>query len=146
MGIHINLAVLMHDWIARHGLSGPVSTLGVQDVSFTRDDLGRWLPAEFPHPPSPRPMTEAELFQGLGLGVPTSLDISDYEGAHVLFDLNSDELPGALRSAFNLVVNGGTLEHVFNVPNALTNISRMVRPGGAILHVFPVNNWVDHGF
>jgi len=146
VGIHINLAVLMHDWIARHGLSGPAVTLGVQDVSFTRDDFGRWLQAEFPHPPSSRPMTAAELFQGLGLGVPTSVDVSGYEGAEVLFDLNGDELPAALRSAFKFVVNGGTLEHVFNVPNALTSITRMLQAGGAVLHVFPVNNWVDHGF
>jgi len=136
----------MNDWIARHALSGPVVTLGVQQVSFTRDDFGSSLPAGFPHPPSPRPMTEAELFQGLGLGVPTSLDVSDYEGAQVLFDLNSEELPAALQSAFNLVFNGGTLEHVFHVPNALTNIGRMVRAGGAVLHVLPVNNWADHGF
>jgi len=136
----------MRDWITRHGLSGPAVTLGVQDVSFTRDDFDRWLPAEFPHPASPRPMTADELFEGLGLGTPVSLDVSDYEGARCLFDLNADELPAALQSAFNLVVNGGTLEHVFNVANALTNISRIVRPGGAVLHAFPVNNWVDHGF
>jgi hypothetical protein len=136
----------MHDWIARHQLSGPVLTLGVQDVPFTRDDFGRWLPADFPHPSAPRPMRSAELFEGLGLGAPTSLDVSDYEGAQVLFDLNADDLPAALQSAFNLVFNGGTLEHVFNVANALTNISRMVRAGGAVLHVFPLHNWVDHGF
>ena len=146
MGIHINLAVLMHDWITRHALSGPVVTLGVQDLSFTRDDFGRWLPREFPHPTSPRPMTADELFQGLGLESPTSLDVSDYEGAQVRFDLNSEELPAQLRSAFNLVFNGGTLEHVFSVPNALTSISRMLRAGGAVLHVFPMNNWTDHGF
>jgi len=146
VGIHINLAVLMRDWVTRHGLCGPALTLGVQDVSFTRADFGRWLPADFPHPPSTRSMTAAEVFEGLGLGAPTSLDVSDYEGADVLFDLNAEELPAALRSGFNLVFNGGTVEHVFNVANALTNISRMVRAGGAVLHVFPVNNWVDHGF
>ena len=140
MGIHINLAVLMSDWIARHALSGPAITLGVQELSFTSDDFRRWLPARFPHPPSPRLMTAAEWFEGIGLGVPTSLDVSDYEGAQVLFDLNDDELPAGLRCAFNLVVNGGTLEHVFNVPNALTSISRMLRVGGAVLHVLPVNN------
>jgi hypothetical protein len=137
---------MMHDWIARHGLSGPVVTLGVQDVSFTRDDFGRWLSPEFPRPASPRLMTADELFRGLGLGVPTSVDVSNYEGAQVLFDLNSKDLPGPLWSAFNLVFNGGTLEHVFDVPNALASMSRMLRPGGAVLHVFPVNNWVDHGF
>ena len=36
MGIHINLAVVMHDWSRRHGLAGPSLTLGVQDISFNR--------------------------------------------------------------------------------------------------------------
>jgi hypothetical protein len=92
----------MHEWIARHGLSGPVVTLGEQHVSFTRADFSRWLPPEFPHPPSPRPMTAAELFEGLGLGAPTSVDLSDYEGADVLFDLNAEDLPPCCGPALTL--------------------------------------------
>src|SRR5262245_43907335 len=146
MGIHINLAVLMHDWIARHRLSGPALTLGVQQVSFTHNEFAQRLPPDFPRPSTPQAMTAAELFEGLGLGTPTSLDVSDYEGARVLFDLNADELPAELRARYGVVFNGGTLEHVFHVPNALANISGMLQAGGAVLHVLPLNNWVDHGF
>ena len=43
MGIHINLAVVMHDWSRRHGLVGPSLTLGVKDTSFTRAEYDRAL-------------------------------------------------------------------------------------------------------
>ena len=36
MGIHINLAVVIRDWLYRHRLTGPSLTLGVQDINFTR--------------------------------------------------------------------------------------------------------------
>jgi hypothetical protein len=146
MGIHINLAVLLRDWTTRHRLSGPALTLGVQQIAFTHNEFAAHLPASFARPATPRAMTAAELFEGLGLGAPISLDISDYENAQVLFDLNAYDLPAELRSRFGMVFNGGTLEHVFHVPNALANISGMLQPGGTVVHVLPLNNWVDHGF
>lgn len=146
MGIHINLATLLHDWVRRHQLSGPVLTLGVQQLTFTHEEFASRLPAHFPRPAVPRPMTAAELFEGLGLGSPQSLDVSGHEGAEILFDLNTEELPAELRGKFGVVFNGGTLEHVFHVPNALANISALLRPGGVVVHVLPLNNWVDHGF
>lgn len=146
MGIHINLATLMHEWVRRHRLAGPVLTLGVQQVTFTHQEFAPHLPSEFPWPSIQRPMTAVELFTALGLGEPTTLDVSDHEGADVLFDLNQQEAPDSLRGRFGVVFNGGTLEHVFHIPNALANISAFLRPGGVVIHVLPLNNWADHGF
>jgi hypothetical protein len=72
--------------------------------------------------------------------------VSDYAGADILFHLNTAERAPELRSRFGVVLNGGTLEHVFHVPNALANISDMLQTDGSVLHVMPLNNWVDHGF
>jgi hypothetical protein len=43
-------------------------------------------------------------------------------------------------------VDGGTLEHVFDVAGAFRNVITMVRPGGSVLHVSPVSGWDNHGF
>ena len=91
-------------------------------------------------------MTAGELFGDLGLGPLTAMDLSDYEGAEIVFDLNELQPPPEARQRFGLIVNGGTLEHVFHVPNALANLNAMLKADGAILHVLPCNNWVDHGF
>lgn len=74
-----------------------------------------------------------------------SLDCRDHEGASLIHDLNVP-VPDALVSRFSCVIDGGTLEHVFNFPVALASCMRMVRPGGHLLIVTPTNNWMGHGF
>jgi hypothetical protein len=143
MGLHLNLIPLLAEMARLHGLSGSVCTLGVQDVPFTFEDLERVLGT------SSRRLgllTAAEAFSAIGFSSLEALDFSDYEGAEHIFDLNSDVLPSRLHHRYDLVYNGGTLEHVFHVPNALMNISKMVRAGGTVVHLLPCNNWVEHGF
>lgn len=74
-----------------------------------------------------------------------TLDCSDFEEATVVRDLNVP-VPAEMWNRFDLIVDGGTLEHVFDVRQSLTNIGRMLTPGGRIIHVSPTNNWVNHGF
>jgi hypothetical protein len=147
MRIHINLTILLHDWLHRHAVAGPVLTLGLLDGSFNGDELDRAfgrqpISRSFPQ----KPVTACELFEYLGLGAAVALDLTDHRGAEIIFDLNEPDPPLETRQQFGLIVNGGTLEHVFHVPNALANLNCMLKPGGAILHVLPCNNWVDHGF
>jgi hypothetical protein len=126
VGIHQNLIPLLED-VARHfGFSGEVCTLGVQDLPPGENTVG--------------------LFAKLGFTNVKALDVSGYEGADYIFDLNSDQLPAELRGRFDVVFNGGTIEHVFHVPNALASTTNMIKVGGAVVHIVPCNGWVDHGF
>ena len=75
----------------------------------------------------------------------STIDVSDYEGATYLHDLNS-EIPSDLVERFTAVLDIGSLEHIFNVPIALCNYMRMVRNGGHLLLVLPTNNEAGHGF
>jgi len=43
-------------------------------------------------------------------------------------------------------LDGGTLEHVFNLPVALENVMRMTNIGGDLLLTPPANNHCGHGF
>ena len=58
------------------------------------------------------------LFELLGADHVESLDFSDYEGATVIHDLN-DPIPKQHHNSFSAVVDGGTIEHVFNFPVAI---------------------------
>ena len=147
MHTHINLAVLLHDWLRRHAVAGPVLTLGLLDGSFNADEFDRALgrqPKYRPFPP--KPMTVNELFDGLGMGRSVAMDLTDNAAAEIIFDLNEPDPPPEARQKIGLIVNGGALEHVFHIPNALANLNCMLKPGGTILHVLPCNNWVNHGF
>ncbi len=58
-----------------------------------------------------------------------SVDATSYEGATDQHDLN-EGLPGRFRGRFDAVIDGGTLEHVFNLPVALKASMDAVKVGG----------------
>ncbi|HKO28707.1 MAG TPA: hypothetical protein VJU80_14710 [Solirubrobacteraceae bacterium] len=84
------------------------------------------------------------LFQQLGATEVHTLDTSDYEGADILWDLNQP-VPPELHSRFTVLLDAGSLEHIFNAPVALMSYMRMVRPGGHLLLALPANNLCGHG-
>lgn len=86
------------------------------------------------------------VFEKLGAATVTSLDYSDYEGAALVHDMNRPWPTGSAPRQFDLVFDGGTLEHVFNLPQALMNAMSLVKVGGAFLSVTPSDGWLGHGF
>jgi len=85
------------------------------------------------------------LLMDLGAEVVQALDISDYEGAALTWDLNT-EIPQKFESRFSTVLEAGLLEHVFNFPVAIRNCMRMVETGGHLLLITPTNGESGHGF
>jgi len=84
-------------------------------------------------------------FKALGARSVCSIDASAYEGADLVRDLNKP-LEAGLKEKFDLVYDGGTLEHVFNFPTALQNCMEMLRKGGRFFIHTSANNWCGHGF
>lgn len=73
-----------------------------------------------------------------------TLDYSDFEGADLILDLNikTQTIP----QTFDVVLDGGTLEHIYHLDNALQNIDNFTKVGGLTIHLNPTSNHVDHGF
>jgi hypothetical protein len=86
-----------------------------------------------------------EFFRFLGAETVESFDCSSYEGATHLHDMNL-EIPSQFKHRYSLVLDSGTLEHVFNFPVALKNCMEMVEVGGYYLAITPTNNFAGHGF
>lgn len=74
-----------------------------------------------------------------------SIDISAYEGATIIQDISAP-LRADLIGQFDLAIDGGTLEHVFNFPAGIANLMRLVRVGGAVYTQNPCNGLAGHGF
>jgi len=140
-------------------LRGRAIVLGLQYVTFGADYLAQRTKAhgvqladtalELSQAPSlaaRRCVSDVYLFRSLGCDSLDSLDFDGREGATLIHDLNRSEIPEDLKGRFDVVYDGGTLEHVFNVPNALLCIHDLLAPGGRIIHSSPMHNWVDHGF
>ena len=155
MGVPLAALRLLLEQHAVEPLRGPALTLGVLDVSGDRDQVlaelirasvgveGQALSA-FTRDGLPPP-TLGDVLALLGVEGCQSLDKFGGEGASVIADLNQP-LPAALRGRFALVVDGGTLEHVFDVKQALSNVIAALKPGGRVVHVSPVAGWENHGF
>jgi hypothetical protein len=72
-----------------------------------------------------------------------SFDRSDYENATHIVDMNCS-IGTHLR--YDTILDGGCLEHIYNVPQAFANLSTLCAEEGQILHVLPANNLCGHGF
>ena len=85
------------------------------------------------------------LFSLLGAQTTESIDYSAYENATIIHDMNNS-LPPDLKGKFSVVVDAGTLEHVFNYPVALKNCMELLKSGGVFMSITPTNNFMGHGF
>jgi hypothetical protein len=86
-----------------------------------------------------------EFLRHLGARNVTSIDASPYENASVVHDMNLP-IGDALKEKFSVVIDGGTLEHVFNFPVAIRNSMEMLRVGGHFFSHTMANNFMGHGF
>jgi SAM-dependent methyltransferase len=85
------------------------------------------------------------LLRLLGAEQICSVDASSYEGASIVHDMNLP-IPSRLKAAFSVVIDAGTLEHIFDFPTAIRNCMEMVEERGHLLLVTPANNFLGHGF
>jgi hypothetical protein len=91
----------------------------------------------------PEGYCETLLKTAFGAEVVDSIDASSYENATLIHDMNT---PIAIGGDYGLVLDFGTLEHVFNLATAFDNLERLCAPNGRILHMSPCNNFAGHGF
>jgi hypothetical protein len=85
------------------------------------------------------------LFKVLGAKRVWSVDTSDWESATHVHDFNQP-LPPSLADQYSVVLDAGTLEHVFNISQAFKNCMEMLRVGGHFIQANCANNYMGHGF
>ncbi len=152
MGVDINTArILLQESQSNGWKAGKVNMLGRQKIFLSETELQQLqstISAHYPALPNalPKPGAYAEQFlQTLGASEVHATDASDFEQASIIHDLNKP-IPERLYRQYDTVIDGGTLEHVFNYPEALRSAMNMVAPGGHLLLFTPANNLFGHGF
>ena len=76
----------------------------------------------------------------------TSIDVSEYEGATILHDLNHPLNDLSEQERWDTVIDFGTLEHVFNIKQGFENCRNLCKNTGMILHANPSCGHNGHGF
>ena len=86
-----------------------------------------------------------EVLRSFGLRRLEHIDVFEGHGATILHDLNLP-IPKAHRGQFDVVLDNGTLEHIFNITQALENCASLCALGGHVVMMTPANNYCGHGF
>jgi hypothetical protein len=152
MGVTILNALFFAECLREGAKFNSTLTLGRLDCFMSSRDLQRivrLLPSNSEFVESIRrgkvPAYLDDLFRAMGASRVDAMDASDFEGATILQDLN-EPLAAHLHSKYDAVVDGGTLEHVFNVPTAFKNVMDALKVGGHFFGTLPANNHCGHGF
>lgn len=69
----------------------------------------------------------------------------DFGGTEKSLKLDLNQ-PITLGQEFDVVYNGGTAEHVFNVWQFFKTVHDHTASGGVMIHGAPFTGWIDHGF
>jgi hypothetical protein len=148
MGIDINALKFLATVRRDGGDFTRTVMIGRQRLYVSVSDVRRILPvaAGGAAAPPEGPAAYAEwVLRGLGAERTDALDVSDYEGATILQDMNQP-LGEEHRGRYSMVIECGTLEHVFNFPVAIQNCMDLAEVGGQILCCTVANNFCGHGF
>jgi len=78
--------------------------------------------------------SDRSIFRALGGCRVKALDVSPYEGAEIIHNLN-EPIPDSLRESADFIVDGSTLDNVFDPAMALRNLAAMLKPGGRVLMI-----------
>ncbi len=158
MGISRGVVKLLLEESVSRRFSGAILQLGRQDLHFSKSQLEQWgLATACPLREAPNAedfavkeplrldINDIQFFSMLGFDSVASADFSDYENSSIILDLNQP-IPAELHEKFDVIFDGGTMEHCFNTFQVLKNIFSMLKKGGRIIHSSPSSNHVDHGF
>lgn len=74
-----------------------------------------------------------------------SLDFSAIEGAEHVHDL-SEPVGDELKNRFDLIYDGGTTEHVFDIAQSFRNVDAMLKQDGIFVSCVGTDGWYGHGF
>lgn len=108
-----------------------------KEQGFSKDDFAKILIRENRY--------SEGFLNWLGASKIDSIDASSYESATIIHDMNHT-IDSSLHKSYSVVIDSGSLEHIFNFPQAIKNCMEMVKIGGHMIGVSPSNNFLGHGF
>jgi hypothetical protein len=120
----------------------PPATFHIDRKEFSEsgDD---WMPKKF------GPWEIADWYYRFMLRQPKrhAIDLDENAGEEAWkLDLNNPLPQGFGEDFFDLIINTGTTEHVFNQKQVWETIHDACKVGGLMVHAMPLWGWLDHGF
>jgi len=89
-------------------------------------------------------ISDTLFYTALGFEIMDSIDVQGT--ATIIFNLNNKGIIDIIDKRYNLVIDAGVMEHVFDIRSVFLNSTDLLTPEGYIIHILPANNTMDHGF
>ena len=87
------------------------------------------------------------FYAALGFHTIDTIDISNrYGNSSIVFDLNQPNIKSVVNEEYDLVLEAGVMEHIFNVPQMFLHVDDLLKTDGHAIYILPGNNTFDHGF
>jgi SAM-dependent methyltransferase len=147
MGLFSQLAVLLLREHRHRPITGSILSIGRQTIFFSPEQAAALVERELGAAAVRRTDLEIDTqTRGSGRGRFVTdrsfyslfseadykcLDVSGYEGADLVADL-CQPLPASIDARFDFIIDGSTLDNVFDPATAIRNLTRLLKPGGRI--------------
>ena len=145
-------------------IRGKVLTLGRQTIALTYGELLELFEQESFSPPEKYVkeltishdentrvgkgtsfISDEVFFNLLGVEEVFIMDVSEYEGASIIHDLNN-AIPESLEGQFDFIIDGGTFDHLVNLRTAFDNVFKMLKIGGRVFQWNAASNFVGAAY
>jgi hypothetical protein len=85
-------------------------------------------------------ITDRYFMKSLGIDKFHALDVTDYEGADIVWDLG-EPIPETFYGKYDFIYNGSCLDNMFNPGVALINLSKLLKPHGRMVNIESASSW-----
>lgn len=117
----------------------------IKNISFNKNDVSNEQIKELSKLVGKK-FSTYDFFKSLNYADYKSIDINGDHNS-LQFDLNYDiQNKYNFDEQFDLVINNGTGEHVFNQYSFFKNFHNLTKKNGYMLNILPFIDWINHGF
>lgn len=150
----------------KYDFKGPLLTFGNQDIYADIEMIKKWLKEyKLPYLSSKKNYKSTSLdlkqinsesenfihaktfFEQIGIKEKDYYDVDkfDFDQPKIIHDLEKP-FNKKYNNFFNLIIDSGTLEHIFDIKSVMANTVKITKIGGYVLQIIPANNYLNHGF
>lgn len=90
-------------------------------------------------------ISDIAFFKLLGIDDMESMDISEYEHATIIHDLNKP-VPKNLEDKYDFIVDGGTFDHLFDLKTVFMNVNKMLKKDGRVFQWNAASNFTGAAY
>ena len=90
-------------------------------------------------------VSDEVFFNLFGICKVDIMDVSEYEGANIIHDLNNP-IPRSLENQYDFIIDGGTFDHLVDLRVAFENVVKMLKVGGRVFQWNAASNFTGAAY